>query len=533
VNNPRFVAGPPGTGKTHGFIVNLYKDLLKEYSPENIIILSHTNVAADEIRDAILELPEMKEKGLRKKFFKYRICTIHSFCKSKVPKKEKFDDVVDHTNLITRNKHFYDKQKNLEKHGFYKYVKAARGKGLTLEKFWRKCNPHDYRPYNNIKLLTELYEVYTAYKKENNICDFEDMVEDFNELAKDPQIDALIIDEAQDSNVPQLKATEKMARNVKDGHYYMVGDADQTIFEFSGSNADYFHKLSVKPFKELEEGKRCSVAVNEKCKQIIKPIWNKYGYSRVWTPAKYTERHVRKGELGTTIPGQSYYLPNLNGCSHLDILLDKIRTTNETFLFTFRGTPGDTKIRTFFIENAIEFSHIDSSPFVSKKELRAHHLWPNFIKGQPMSLTQIKEFWEYLSSKVKIFGKGEVKNFDDWIKQDYSVDYLIERKFLKNNCKEHIDFDLIRKRVDKHDRRMTYINDILKKGFDFDKDIRVKYGNIHSIKGLTFDNVIVDLTVTRKEDYYVQLRLKYTAYSRAIYDYWTLASSGKWELGKR
>jgi len=54
---PRFVAGPPGTGKTHGFIVDLYKDLLKQYSPENIIILSHTNVAADEIRDAILELP--------------------------------------------------------------------------------------------------------------------------------------------------------------------------------------------------------------------------------------------------------------------------------------------------------------------------------------------------------------------------------------------------------------------------------------------------------------------------------------------
>ena len=206
----------------------------------------------------------------------------HPDYKPFVPKKEKFDDVVDHTNLITRNKHFYDKQKDLEKHGFYKYVKAARGKGLTLEKFWRKCNPHDYRPYNNIKLLTELYEVYTAYKKENNICDFEDMVEDFNELAKDPQIDALIIDEAQDSNVPQLKATEKMARNVKDEHYYMVGDADQTIFEFSGSDADYFHKLSTHPFDELEEGKRCSVAVNEKCKQIIKPIWNKYGYSRVY-----------------------------------------------------------------------------------------------------------------------------------------------------------------------------------------------------------------------------------------------------------
>ena len=255
MNNPRFVAGPPGTGKTHTFIVKLYKDLLKEYSPENIIILSHTNVAADEIRDAILELDEMKERGLRKKFFKNRICTIHKYCRNKVPHKEKFDEVTDHANLINLNRHFYSTEKNLEKHGFYKYVKAARGKGLTLEQFWRKCIPNDYRPYNNIKLLTELYEVYNNYKKEYNICDFEDMVEDFETLAKDPEIDVLIIDEAQDSNVPQLKAITKMARNVKDGHYYMVGDADQTIFEFSGSDADYFHKLSAKPFKELKEGK--------------------------------------------------------------------------------------------------------------------------------------------------------------------------------------------------------------------------------------------------------------------------------------
>jgi superfamily I DNA/RNA helicase len=530
---PRFVAGPPGTGKTHKFIVKLYKDLLNKYSPENIIILSHTNVAADEIRDAILELPEMKERGLRKKFFKYRICTIHKYCRSKVPHKEKFDEVTDHANLVALNRHFFSTEKNLEKHGFYKYVKAARGKGLTLEQFWRKCIPTDYKPYNNIKLLTELYEVYINYKKEYNICDFEDMVEEFTQIAKDPQIDALIIDEAQDSNVPQLKAINKMARNVKDEHYYMVGDADQTIFEFSGSDAEYFHKLSANPFEELEEGKRCSVAVNKKCKQIIKPIWDKYGYSRVWTAAKYTDRHGYPEKIGQFIYGNEYYLPNLNGCSHLSILLNKIHNTNETFLFTFRGTPSDTKIRRFFIENAIEFSHIDSSPFVSKKELRAHYLWKDFLNGKPMSLTQIKEFWEYLSGKIKIFGKGEVSKFDDWIKQDYTVDQLIEKKYLKNDCKQHRDFDLIRKRVDKHDMRMRYIKDVLRKGVDFNKNIRVKYGNIHTIKGLTFDNVVVDLTMTRKEDYEVQLRLKYTAYSRAIYDYWTLASEGRWELGKR
>ena len=88
MKTPKFVSGPPGTGKTHIFLIEKYKELLKTYIPEKIIMLSHTNVAADELKDAVLKLPEMIERGLRKKFFKYKICTIHAFCKSKLLKKE-------------------------------------------------------------------------------------------------------------------------------------------------------------------------------------------------------------------------------------------------------------------------------------------------------------------------------------------------------------------------------------------------------------------------------------------------------------
>ena len=80
------------------------------------------------------------------------------------------------------------------------------------------------------------------------------MVEDFLDPdVKAPDIDALVIDECQDSNVPQTSAIEKMATNVKEGHYYLVGDADQTLFEYAGSDADYFHKLAANPYHELEE----------------------------------------------------------------------------------------------------------------------------------------------------------------------------------------------------------------------------------------------------------------------------------------
>ena len=40
---PRFIAGPPGTGKTHVYITGLYEELLVKYSYKKILILSHTN----------------------------------------------------------------------------------------------------------------------------------------------------------------------------------------------------------------------------------------------------------------------------------------------------------------------------------------------------------------------------------------------------------------------------------------------------------------------------------------------------------
>ena len=60
---PRFIVGPPGTGKTHTWIVKKYKECFSKYNPEKIVLLSHTNVAVGQILDAIMDLKEVKEKG--------------------------------------------------------------------------------------------------------------------------------------------------------------------------------------------------------------------------------------------------------------------------------------------------------------------------------------------------------------------------------------------------------------------------------------------------------------------------------------
>jgi len=507
MKQPKFISGPPGTGKTSMFITQKYTELLKKYSYNRIIILSHTNVAADEIRDEILKLPEMQ--GVTKKAMKYNICTIHSYCKSRLVGRKEVFSYADHMNLTTIDSLFKlqrvtESEFNADKHKFYRYLADAHGRGNTLKEHWKTCDKQVYKPYN-LNSVEQMMPIYFQYKKDNHVCDYADMIQEFIDKAVEPDIDALIVDEA------QRKALDKMATKTKE--YYFVGDADQTIFEFAGSDADYYHKLS-RDAEQLEQGHRCGKTINNLCKRIIRPIWDYYGYERTWKP--------------TDVIGNHYHLPSLNKrCSAMTALLDKIKHTNETFLFTYRGTPSDSWVKKFFKQQGIEFAHVGNTAHVPKKELRCHKLWPDFCKGTPMSLKQIKDFWQYMGSKVIVHGRGE-ETFDEWVDREYTMDYMIYHKYLKESAGKERDFALIRKKTDPD--RLIYIRKILNKGYD-DGEVRVKYANIHTVKGLTFDNVIVDLTATRLEDYFTQLRLKYVAYSRGKFDCWTIASQGKYTLG--
>jgi hypothetical protein len=536
---PRFIAGPPGTGKTHVYITGLYEELLSKYSYKKILILSHTNVAAEQILNAIIKLPQMKD--VTKKELRETIGTIHHYCKNRPslkgkPTKTKLED---HKNLIAADRRFgLDGNLDIEKHNLYRFRSDAKGRGMTYDEYWRNCDDqNEYKPYN-VQIMKELYEIYKTYKDLNNKEDFTDMIERFiDPNVKAPDVDAVIIDECQDSNVPQTAAIEKMATNVKDGHFYLIGDADQTLFEYAGSNPDYFHKLASNPYHELADGLRCSEAINTKCKTVIMPVWDKWGSHRIWTPAKYREEHGL-GHVGETIKGMGYKLPYLErGSTHLDILLNKIKNTNQTFLFTYRGTPSDTRVTKFLSKQGLEYAMVDCSPHASKKEINCHYVWPDFVNGKPMYLKQIKSFWDYMGSKVIPKGKGEY-DFKDWIDKEYTIDELINLKLLKPESKQYTDFDLIRvpSGVTGGAEKLQYIKRVIANGFDNEKPNQIFYGNIHQVKGLTFDNVIVDHTMSMKrapENFHTQLRLEYTAYSRGVFDYWELASTTKRTLGVR
>ena len=552
----RFVVGPPGTGKTHKWIVKRYKKLLKEYGPEQIILLSHTREAVRQILDAVMKIKDeegktLEDNGYDEDFFEDRICTLHHYCKHKLMRREVFTEKnnKDFNNLCRENTGFQmSKEKKIKKHPFFKFVTHARGNGKTLKEYWYDENTEhqEYYPYN-IDQLINLNETYENYKRKNGLYDFADMIDEFNLIhsnkenpnSKESTIEALIIDEAQDSNIPQMVAIKKMAKNVKDEHFYLVGDPDQTIFEFAGSDAHFFHQAAKNPYRQLKEGLRCGEAINKFCKEIIAPVWRDYGYTREWSPAKYNDEYHGKRNLipegckaGDIIKGNIYELTDLNPSRNLSILLDKMRNTKQTFIFAYRGYPSNIHVTDFLKRHGFEFAHIkNTNPHVSKQEINWHREWPKFIGGGVKHLDEIKgKFWKYLSGKARVYGKREFK-FEGWIKRDYSYKELVEAKLLKPNLGTNFAL-LITKQKD-HDNRMIYIKDVLRKGFNPEANIRIRYGNIHDIKGATFDNVVGDLTLYRMkpEGFYVQKRLKYTMFSRGIFDCWVLKSQTGRELG--
>ena len=543
---PDFIPGPPGTGKTHRWLKNKYAGFLKQYPWDRIVILSHTNTAADEIIKAIKnvdeetglpDIPEIADKP--DTHLQDQICTIHSYFRGEYVSINKYER-KDHVAFCKDNSGMNIVKKNTpwDKHPLYEFISHAHGKGYDLtseeelEKFWALC---DRSRYQNYRLqgeggLLKLKEKYDKWRDdpEHKRVDFVDMIDNFRfEAAVPTNIDVLIVDEAQDCSKPQIAALQKAATYAKE--FIFIGDADQTIHEYAGSDPEYFYQLAnteQAKANELTEGLRCGQTINKICRNIIAPVWEAYGrYSeRTWT--------------STDVVGKSYYIPGLNqGCKAKDVLINKILNTDETFLFTYRGNPTHKDINEFLQNNGIDYKMVSGSAHVSRENFSCFKNWKNFMNDK-VSKQQIKEYWKLMGSKVKVNGQGDVDKLKPLIDRDYNVQELIDAGYLKPEIKQFERFSqlLNHEALSKNEKlipKIPYINKVLTNGMDTTKKPRVQHDTIHKVKGLTFDNVIVDLSTYYPETKgFEATRLAYVAYSRGRIDCWTIGSSAPYSLAK-
>ena len=138
----------------------------------------------------------------------------------------------------------------------------------------------------------------------------------------------------------------------------------------------FFYKLaSTQEAKdnELKEGLRCGETINKICKNIIAPVWDKWGVNavRTWTPVE-------------GVVGNSYWIPSIEqSCEASEILINKILTTDESFLFTYRGNPTHKRINQFLEANGIDYKLVSNEkPHVSRRDFRCFKTWNNFLNDK-------------------------------------------------------------------------------------------------------------------------------------------------------
>jgi CRISPR/Cas system-associated protein Cas5 (RAMP superfamily) len=345
--------------------------------------------------------------------------------------------------------------------------------------------------------------------------DFHDMVEKFCDLPKDPVIKVLMIDEAQDSSVIQRLAEVKMSKNCD--LFYKAGDPDQSIFEFAGADPHSFTKEFAHPEVELEIGYRCPRKINLWCREVIKEIWEhpEYNYTRKWTPRE---------EDGKIVEGEIYNLMNLTQDPNLHILIDKLLNTEETFIFTHRaGEPIDVLDFLKKLNLPIELISDKVRSFsYPTRDIKNQREFISFSQDEPKTLAVAKKILKNIDSEYTgpNYSKEEMEKLE---RGSYDINYFIKKGHLLPIVKKTKDLQDL---VSTNDlKTKKYIRNIVKENRDL-QDFRIFVANIHTIKGMEFDNVVLNLTISREEPKFTKKRLKFVAGSRARKTLWLIKSKG-------
>ncbi len=219
------IAGP-GTGKTRTLVSRiLYLLNVRKVRPSEITAVTFTNKAAAEMRERL-----KKELGSARPANKIQIGTFHSICLSLLKDQDIPFVLADEMTAGGLA------DETIEKFGLD--VKPGR----FLQEVSRKKTGMDS------DLNEEAFAYYQGRLKEQKALDFDDLLSSALELMEsgrnvsEKRFSYLLVDEFQDISPVQYQLIRRWNQNGRE--LFVIGDPDQSIYGFRGSDAHCFDRLS-------------------------------------------------------------------------------------------------------------------------------------------------------------------------------------------------------------------------------------------------------------------------------------------------
>lgn len=290
ITGPQLIVAGAGSGKTKVLTYKIAYLVKQKYKPENILALTFTNKAADEMKERIKDLIGKKADNLWMGTFHSIFARILRIESKHTPYEVNFSiyDTIDSLSLVSNIMN----DLNIDVEGLT--PNSVRHRISFLKN--HMVTPKQYLKEHKGSFIEEkigaVFEEYNKRLVANNSMDFDDLllqpIELFNAKKSILQkykkkFKYILVDEFQDTNKAQYELLKLLTN--KNGKISVVGDDAQSIYSWRGANIGNMHDFqkdfpSHKLFK-LEQNYRStqmildaadSVIKNNK-DQVIKKLW--------------------------------------------------------------------------------------------------------------------------------------------------------------------------------------------------------------------------------------------------------------------
>lgn len=249
IKGSMLVIAGAGSGKTRTIVYSVAKLLSSGVKPSEIMLVTFTNKAANEMIKRVEILLGKRPKGIW-------AGTFHSIANRFIRKYAKMLGlktnyiIMDETDAKTLMKLSIEKaniKEIEERFPNSKMAKSILSYSFNCNKSIRDVILWKYNQFdkeNIIQKLEEVFKIYKAKKAKDNLVDFDDLLIYWNQLLDERAVAQLIaknikfvlVDEYQDTNYVQDEIIHKIVKQNPEHNIMAVGDDAQSIYAFRGAN---------------------------------------------------------------------------------------------------------------------------------------------------------------------------------------------------------------------------------------------------------------------------------------------------------
>ena len=368
---PCLVIAGAGSGKTKVLTHKIAYEIANGVRPWNILAITFTNKAANEMKERIEKLIGDAAKDLW-------MGTFHSICVKilrryidRIGYKTDFVifDTSDQKTLIKEcikalkvdDKLFTDRGVLTE---------ISNGKNEMLEpKAYGVKYAGDFRR----EKIAELYTLYQQKLKENNALDFDDIINlTIKILTENPDVldyytekfQYVLVDEYQDTNKAQFMLVSMLAS--KYGNITAVGDNDQGIYSFRGADIsnilNFERDFPGTKIIKLEQNYRCTGNILKAANAVIKHNENKYD-KKLWTQNE-------EGKIPCIYNGEDEYDEARYIVEQIEHLKREEYYKNSDFVVLYRMNAQSRAIEDILMREGLPYKVIGGLKFYERKEIK-------------------------------------------------------------------------------------------------------------------------------------------------------------------